>query len=101
MSRFGTRLEASDRSGNQRLPSPWINSYPTGVLSFPLRILNFGEKRMSRYASDTTAVPLPKSGMNLKSKYFQRRPVSVGRNFRIVNVLMIGLVESRSNRPSV
>src|SRR3990170_657996 len=35
MSRFGTRLDASARSGNRRYASPISNSCPIGVLSLP------------------------------------------------------------------
>ena len=48
-------------------PSLISTSYPIGVLSLPLRSLNVGEKRISKYASSTVVVPAS-SGISLNSK---------------------------------
>ena len=62
---------------------------------------NFDENRTSKYASSNEAVPFPKSGMTLNSKYFATRPDSVGRALRMMKVSIIGDASSSAKRPSV
>jgi hypothetical protein len=90
MSRFGAIAVGNPRSMNARSVAETSRSSPIGPLNLPARTFKAGVKRKSKYASCSTVVPAPKSGITLKSKFLKSVPSNTGRTRRRTKVSAAG-----------
>ena len=86
MSRLGTSRVGKARSTKSSSIAEARRSRPKGLLNLPARSLTAGVNRRSRYASCSTVLPSPKSGIARKSTFLNSMPSGSAHTRRITKV---------------